>query len=70
MPDWLYAFITVMNPTQGLFLATLGTVGLVTSLTIKRKTVKTVKTAGLVAFVVGGHGFANMLAGLLPLAVG
>jgi hypothetical protein len=67
MPSWLYASITVMTPMQGLFLASLGVVGLAMSMSVKRKHVQAV---GLVAFIFGGYGCANMLAGLLPIAVG
>lgn len=66
MPSWLYSLITVMNPIQGMLLATLGTAGLAGSLMSKRQGLQVV---GLCLFVLGGYGFANVLGGVLPIKV-
>lgn len=66
MPSWFYSLITVMNPLQGMFLATLGSAGLVGSLMTKRQSIQAM---GLCLFVLGGYGFANVLGGVLPFRV-
>lgn len=66
MPSWLYSLITLMNPVQGMFLATLGTAGLVGSLMTKRQGIQAM---GVCLFMLGVYGFANVLGGVLPIKV-